>query len=141
MKEEKNRQLLTEKLREFMKSDKAKHYVLPPTKFGLVQITRQRVKPVMNIDTDENCPMCSGNGKIDSSLLLVDKIEAKIHTLTSTQKGPIHISTHPFVASYINQRKSWFSSSISTKWSKKYNRNIKVTADDRLHLLQYTIIN
>ena len=141
MKEEKNRQLLTEKLREFMKSDKAKHNVLPPTKFGLIQITRQRVKPVMNIDTHENCPMCSGNGKIDSSLLLVDKIEAKIHTLTSTQKGPIHISTHPFAASYINQRKNWFSSSISTKWSKKYKRNIKVTADDRLHLLQYTIIN
>ena len=141
MKEEKNRQLLTEKLREFMKSDKAKHNVLPPTKFGLIQITRQRVKPVMNIDTDENCPMCSGNGKIDSSLLLVDKIEAKIHTLTSTQKGPIHISTHPFAASYINQRKNWFSSSISTKWSKKYKRNIKVTPDDRLHLMQYTIIN
>ena len=58
MKLEKNRQLLTDKLKEAMKNDKAKHHVLPPTKFGLVQITRQRVKPVMNIDTSEQCPMC-----------------------------------------------------------------------------------
>ena len=59
----------------------------------------------MNIDTNESCPMCSGNGKIDSSLLLVDKIETKINKLISEQKGPIHISTHPFTASYLNQKK------------------------------------
>ena len=141
MKEEKNRLILTEKLKEFMRKDKAKHNVLPPTKFGLVQITRQRVKPVMNIDTNESCPMCSGNGKIDSSLLLVDKIETKINKLISEQKGPIHISTHPFTASYLNQKKGWFKSSISTKWSKKYKRKILITADERLHLLQYTVVN
>ena len=69
MKQEKNKIALTEKLKEEMSSDKAKFNILPPTKFGLVQITRQRVKPEMSIDTQEDCPMCSGNGKIDSSLL------------------------------------------------------------------------
>lgn len=140
MKLAKNRTLLTEKLKEAMSTDKAKHNVLPPTKFGLVQITRQRVKPEMNIDTQEDCPMCSGNGKIDSSLLLIDQIETKIHHLIENKKGKIHISTHPFVASYINKKEGWFSLSISKKWCKKFEREVIVTGDERLHLLQYLVV-
>ena len=139
MKEEKNRKLLTDKMIEAMKSDKAKHHVLPPTKFGLVQITRQRVRPEININTEENCPLCEGNGKIESSFLLIQKIENKIETL-STQTKKINILTHPFVASYINKKDGWFSSSICKKWSNKYNIKISILGDERLHLLQYTIV-
>jgi ribonuclease G len=137
---EKNRTLLTEKLKEAMSTDKAKHNVLPPTKFGLIQITRQRVKPEMNIDTQEKCPMCTGNGKIDSSLLIIDQIETKIHNLSSTFDKNLNITTHPFVSSYINQKRGWFSSSISKNWSKRFSKNITVVGDERLHLLQYSII-
>ena len=129
-----------EKLKQAMSTDKAKHNVLPPTKFGLVQITRQRVRPEMTIDTQENCPMCSGNGKIDSSLLLIDKIETKIHNLSKTKEGLIHIATHPFVASYINRKEGWFSPSISKRWSRKFQKQIIVTGDERLHLLEYSVI-
>jgi ribonuclease G len=94
----------------------------------------------MTIDTQENCPMCSGNGKIDSSLLLIDQIETKLQNLTETSKGDIHISTHPFVASYINKKEGWFSSAISKQWSTKFGRKIIITADERLHLLQYTVV-
>tara|TARA_B100000809_G_scaffold121514_1_gene119715 strand:- start:256 stop:1785 length:1530 start_codon:yes stop_codon:yes gene_type:complete len=133
----KNRKLLFEKMREFMKDDKAKHHILPPSKFGLIQITRQRVRPEMNIDTRENCPMCVGNGKIDSSLLLIDTIENKIKNLVEkSDNGKIRISTHPFIASHIN--KGVFSKGM--KWSFKYKRLIKITPDDRLHLLQYSIV-
>ncbi len=133
----KNRKLLFEKMREFMKDDKAKHNILPPSKFGLIQITRQRVRPEMNIDTRENCPMCVGNGKIDSSLLLIDTIENKIKNLVEkSDNGKIRISTHPFIASHIN--KGVFSKGM--KWSFKYKRLIKITPDDRLHLLQYSIV-
>ncbi len=133
----KNRKLLFEKMRESMKDDKAKHHILPPSKFGLIQITRQRVRPEMNIDTSENCPMCVGNGKIDSSLLLIDTIENKIKNLVEkSDNGKIRISTHPFIASHIN--KGVFSKGM--KWSFKYKRLIKITPDDRLHLLQYSIV-
>ena len=133
----KNRKLLFEKMREFMKDDKAKHNILPPSKFGLIQITRQRVRPEMNIDTRENCPMCVGNGKIDSSLLLIETIENKIKNLVEkSDNGKIRISTHPFIASHIN--KGVFSKGM--KWSFKYKRLIKITPDDRLHLLQYSIV-
>ena len=140
MKKEKNRNLLTEKMKEAMSTDKAKHNILPPTRFGLVQITRQRVRPEMNIDTQENCPMCSGNGKIDSSLLLIEQIENKLHNLTETHKGNIQISTHPFVASYINKKEGWLSKSISKQWGNKFGRKIHITADERLHLLQYSVV-
>jgi len=140
MKEEKNRKILTERMIDAMSTDKAKHHVLPPTRFGLVQITRQRVRPQMTIDTEENCPMCKGNGKIDSSLLLIDKIENKIHGISETTKDDIYISTHPFVASHINKREGWFSNSIAQNWSKKFKRKIKISSDERLHLLQYSII-
>ena len=76
-------------MKQAMSSDKAKHFILPPTRFGLVQITRQRVRPEMNIDTQENCPMCIGTGKIDSSLLLIEQIENKIHTLVENTTGNI----------------------------------------------------
>ena len=82
--------------------------------------------------------MCSGDGKIDSSLLLIDQIENKIANLTVIKSDKIKIATHPFVASYINQ--GWFFSSIRYKWEKKFNKTIKVVGDDRLHLLQYSIV-
>ncbi len=132
----KNRKKLHEKMQEVMKDDKAKHNILSPSKFGLVQITRQRVRPEMNIETKESCPMCVGNGKIDSSLLLIDTIENKIRNMVDkSENGKIRISTHPFIASHIN--KGVFSKSL--KWSFKFKRQIRVTSDERLHLLQYSV--
>ena len=135
----KNRKIIYDNMIETMKADKAKHHILPLTKFGLMQITRQRVRPEMKIDTQEKCPMCTGNGKIDSSLLLIETIENKISNLSKTQKGEIVIATHPFIESHIN--KGWFFNSISHKWSKKFDRKIIITSDERLHLLQYSVIN
>ena len=135
---EKNRKHLFNEMIKMMSSDKAKHHILPPTKFGLVQITRQRVRPEMHIDTLEKCPMCSGNGKIDSSLLLIDQIERKIEALSKVQKKSINIITHPFVASHIN--KGWFFNSIRHKWERKFSRTISIQGDERLHLLQYSVL-
>ena len=134
-----NRKDVYEKMIEAMKQDKAKHHILPLTKFGLMQITRQRVRPEMKIDTMEKCPMCTGNGQIDSSLLLIETIENKIHNLTKIQTGEIKIAAHPFVASHIN--KGLFFTSIRHIWSKKFKRKITITGDERLHLLQYSVIN
>ena len=80
----------------------------------------------------------AGNGKIDSSLQLIDKIENRIFELTKEIKGEIQIATHPFICSHIN--KGWFFSSIKSKWQRKYSRKIIVSSDDRLHLLQYSVL-
>tara|TARA_A100001037_G_C14975061_1_gene555513 strand:- start:241 stop:858 length:618 start_codon:yes stop_codon:yes gene_type:complete len=138
LKNAKNRKTVYEKMINCMKMDKAKHQILPLTKFGLMQITRQRVRPEMDIDTMEKCPMCASSGKIDSSLLLIDTIENKISQLVKDNKGDIKIATHPFIASHIN--KGLFFSSIRHGWIKNYGRKITVQGDDRLHLLQYSIV-
>ena len=91
-----------------MANDKAKHQVLPPTKFGLIQITRQRVRPEMTIETEENCPMCSGNGKTDSSLLLIEQIERKINTLIQEHQNKIEIKRIPLLLVTLIKKKAGF---------------------------------
>ena len=88
MKEEKNRRLLTDKMIEAMKSDKAKHHVLPPTKFGLVQITRQRVRPEININTEEcHCPLCvMVMAKLSQAYSLLIKLKIKFREHINSNK-------------------------------------------------------
>ena len=70
-----NKKMLYNHLNEVMKADRAKHHVLPPSKFGLVQITRQRVRPEMDITTSEKCPSCGGTGEVTASILKKRKLQ------------------------------------------------------------------
>src|SRR5689334_23816542 len=81
----------------FMRSDRAKHAVLPISKFGLMQITRQRMRPEVNINTSETCPSCNGTGKITSTLLLIDEIENRLNYLITHQHKNLTIFVHPIV--------------------------------------------
>jgi ribonuclease G len=131
-----NRKKLFTALKEFMSDDKAKHHILPPSRFGLIEITRQRVRPELNIETKEGCPACKGTGKIEASILLIDEIEQKL-AKASNKCHDIIIKTHPFVASYIN--KGWFSNQRRT-WSKEFGCKLAVEEDTTYHLLQYRFL-
>jgi len=129
-----NRQLLFEHMSNLMINDRARHNILPLSKFGLMQITRQRVRPIIDIQTSENCPTCFGTGKIQSSLLFTDKLERKIDYLTNKhhiKKITLHV--HPYVAAYINN------GLISTrlKWKIKYSPRLKVIPDQSLAFMEY----
>ena len=84
-----NRKLLYDKLRDEMKRDRAKHNILPPSKFGLIQITRQRLRPEVNVEVLETCPSCNGTGKIQPSLLFVDQIENTLRFISTEQNEKI----------------------------------------------------
>jgi ribonuclease G len=131
-----NRKKLYDAMVEFMKDDKAKHHILPPSKFGLIEITRQRVRPEMNIETQEGCPSCKGTGKVEASILIVDEIEQKLAAL-SDKSNNIVLKAHPFVASYLNQ--GWFSS-VRKNWSKKFGCKLTVEQDTTYHMLQYRFL-
>src|SRR5436190_17508328 len=93
-----NRKLLFDKLKEEMKKDRAKHNILPPSKFGLVQITRQRVRPEMNIEINEKCPSCGGTGEIQPSILLTDQIENDLrHVAKELNQKDITLCVHPYL--------------------------------------------
>ena len=111
----------------FMKADRAKHAVLPISKFGIMQITRQRMKPEMNINTQERCPSCSGTGKISSTLILEDEIEKNLSYLINHQHKDLTIAVHPFLYAYLTQG-SWFRSK-QWKWRFKYGQKIKLRAN------------
>lgn len=132
-----NRKKLFDSLVEFMKDDKAKHHILPPSKFGLIEITRQRVRPEMNIETKEGCPSCQGTGKVEASILIIDEIEQKLAQISQKQNNII-LKAHPFVASYINQ--GWLKT-IRKRWSKQFGCKLSVEQDTTYHMLQYRFLN
>ncbi len=130
-----HRNKLLVKMQEFMLKDRARHNILPLSKFGLMQITRQRVRPEMEIATRENCPTCLGKGKIKSSILFTDTLESKIEYLVKNlevKRFSLHV--HPYVAAFIQQ--GLFS--LKRKWRKKYNTpGLKIVANQDFGFLQY----
>ncbi|MEO6882410.1 MAG: Rne/Rng family ribonuclease [Bacteroidia bacterium] len=133
-----NRKLLFDKMKEEMKQDRAKHNILPPSKFGLIQITRQRVRPEMNIITVEKCPSCGGTGEIQASILLVDGIENNLRYILKEQnEKSVTLCVHPFIEAYL--LKGFFS--IRVKWFLKYKKWISVKAITSYHFTEYHFLN
>ena len=128
-----NRRKLQEAMDEFMKSDRAKHAVLPISKFGLMQITRQRMRPEMNINTSEVCPVCNGSGKITSTLLLEDEIEKRLHYLTTHSHKTLTLVVNPIVHSHLTKG---FFTSIAKRWKRKYKINLNVKPNNNYHLIE-----
>ncbi|MEP7163904.1 MAG: Rne/Rng family ribonuclease [Ferruginibacter sp.] len=128
-----NKKKLADAMDQFMRTDRAKHAVLPITKFGLMQITRQRMKPEMNINTSEVCPSCNGTGKISSTLILEDEIAKNLSYLIMQRHKGLTVEVHPIVYTYLT---SGFPSR-RRKWSWKYKQRIKVKSNSNYHLTEF----
>ncbi len=138
MNEAANRRKLFEVMKEEMKKDRAKHNILPPSKFGLVQITRQRVRTETNIEVLEKCPSCGGTGEIKPSSMLIDEIENNISYLIEEQNEKfLTLRVHPFIHAFIN--KGFFS--LKWKWMLKFKKRIKVEPVFSYHFLEYHFFN
>jgi ribonuclease G len=129
-----NKRKLQEAMEDFMVNDRAKHAVLPVSKFGLLQVTRQRMKPEMNINTAEECPVCHGTGKITSSSLLEDEIETRLNYLVSHSHKNLTLFVHPIVYSHLT--KGIFNS-ILKKWKRTYKTKLKVEINNNFHLVEF----
>ncbi len=133
-----NKKILFEHLRGLMNEDRAKHTILPPSKFGLVQITRQRVRPEMNIVTVEKCPTCGGSGEIRASIVVVDDIENNLnYILTEQNEKNITLTAHPFVVAFL--KKGLISQQV--KWWIKYRCWIKIKAVTSYTYLEFHFFN
>ncbi len=134
MHETENRQKLFDRMREAMSKDRAKHNILPLSKFGLMQMTRQRVRPVMDIDIEETCPTCYGTGHTKPSILFTDQLESKIDYLVNklnVKDFTLHL--HPYVDAFISKGLV----SMKLQWKLKYGKGCKVIASQKLGFLQY----
>ncbi len=99
-----NKQILFDRMKEVMANDRTKHNILPLTKFGLMQITRQRVRPEMHIVTNEKCPSCQGSGEVKPTILFTDELERSLAFIVDKIKTrKLILNVHPFVASYLRK--------------------------------------
>ncbi|HAO05044.1 MAG: Rne/Rng family ribonuclease [Chitinophagaceae bacterium] len=128
-----NKKKLADAMDQFMKVDRAKHAVLPITKFGLMQITRQRMKPEMNINTSEVCPSCDGTGKISSTLILEDEIFKNLNYLIMQRHKGLTVVVHPIIYTYLT---AGFPSR-RLKWSWRFKQKIKIKANSANQLTEF----
>ncbi len=133
-----NRRVLFEHLKKEMSTDRTKHKILPPSKFGLIQITRQRVRPEINIKTKEPNPNL--NGEVEAPIVLLDKINADLNKIVNNaqhQKKKIELHIHPFIAAYLNRGFP----SIRTQWLFKHKKWVKIIPRDAYNYLHYRFIS
>ncbi len=134
-----HKQMLYERMKEVMGKDRTKNHILPLSKFGLMQITRQRVRPEMHIETREKCPTCLGSGKVESTALFTETIKEYLRKLIDKYKLKyISLVTHPFVAAYINQG---FLNSIRKQWSREFKCKIRVSSLISVNLMEFKIFD
>ncbi|MFT5640523.1 MAG: ribonuclease G [Cyclobacteriaceae bacterium] len=133
-----NRKMIYDRMKEEMKDDRSKHTILPLSKFGLMQITRQRVRPELNIKTREVCPTCAGTGQIAAAIMIAEQIEETIgHIFANQNEKKLTLAVHPFLNAYytkgiISRRVKWFFT---------YKRWIKVVEDSSLAITEYNVLN
>jgi ribonuclease G len=138
MRNSENRQKLFDKMRQLMENDRAKHNILQLNKFGVMQITRQRVRPVLDFSTDEVCPVCFGKGAIRPSILFMDILEEKIkEVVQKMQVKKFKLYVHPYIAAYINKGII----PLSLRWKLKYSMHMKIISNQNLGLLEYKFID
>ena len=134
-----HRNALYKKMQELMETDRAKHNVLPLTKFGLMQITRQRVRPATEINTMEVCPVCHGTGKISSSVVIDEAIERRLTYYVNEKKiTDLKLKVSPILGSYLTRG---LFSSILGRWKKKYKCKIELVEVTDFTVLQNEFYN
>ena len=134
-----HRQLVFERMKEAMAKDRTKHHILPLSKFGIMQITRQRVRPEMSIETLETCPSCLGSGKVEATILFTDTLFNTLKlSLEKYKLKYISLIVHPYIHAYLT---NGFFTSQGSKWNKLLNCKIKISQSLALNLLEYKIFD
>ncbi len=134
--EPENRRTLHKALKDAMADDKAKHNVLPPSRFGVIELTRQRVRPETEIDTSESCPTCGGTGEISAPVLIIDQIENSLnYILGEKDMNGITLSVHPFLHAYFTKGIP----SRQMKWWWRWKKWVKVKPVGSSQYLDFTV--
>ncbi len=138
MRNNEHKKALFKAMRDAMRKDRAQHTILPLSKFGLMQITRQRVRPEVKINTAEVCPACKGSGKVNPTVLVTDEIERDLKfIMQSGVKSKLTLKVHPFVEAFL---KKGFPS-MQMKWYRDYYKWIRIKADNHLQISSFRFYN
>lgn len=134
MKNLEHKKQLSKAMEDFMRKDRSQHTILPLSKFGLMQITRERARPEVMVNTAEMCPTCNGTGQVNATILLTDDIERDMEfIMQSRPKSPLQLRVHPYLEAYLKKGLP----NRQMKWFMRYNKWIKVTPNADYHLTEY----
>lgn len=136
LKKPEHKKQLYQSMKEFMKNDRAKHSVLPLSRFGLIQITRERTRPEVKISTSEDCPTCGGTGKIEASILLMEEIETKTKKLLELGQE-FTLYAHPYIEAFIRRGFP----SMRMRWMFEYKKKVPVYPNNDYHLTEYHFLD
>lgn len=133
-----SKKILHRRMEEAMQADRARHTILPLSQFGIMQITRERVRPEIQIATAEVCPTCRGTGRVKATILLIDEIENNLsYLLTELDYQQLKLSVHPFVDAYIKKgiiSRQW-------KWFWKHKKWVSVHVNAQYSLTEYSFLD
>lgn len=130
-----NKRKLFEAMSDLMVNDRARHTILPISKFGLMQITRQRLRPEIHISTAEVCPSCKGTGKIGPSILITDEVQKDFQYLINQGHRKLKLSAHPMLIAYLKEKGFW--RSMQWKWYRKHGVWLELQVDNNYQLTEY----
>lgn len=130
-----NKKALYDAMTRLMVSDRARHTILPLSKFGLMQITRQRLRPEISINTTEVCPSCKGTGKVGPTLLLTEEVEKDFIYLLHQGHRKLVIKCHPMLRAFLKEKGFW--RSLQWKWYRKHGSWLDIETDNNYHLIEY----
>jgi ribonuclease G len=134
MKNQEHRKQLSKAMEEFMKKDRSQHTILPLSKFGLMQITRERARPEVVINSSEVCPTCQGTGSVNATILLTDDLQRDLESvMQSRPKQAVYLRVHPYLEAYL--KKGWPSQQM--RWFLKYNKWIRIVPHAEYPLNEY----
>ena len=129
-----HKKVLNSRMIELMEKDRAQHTILPLSKFGLMQITRERVRQVVTINTDETCPTCNGSGKVQPTILLTDEIERDlVYLLANKSISKVQLTVHPYVHAFLTKGLP----SIKMRWYMKHKKWVTIRQDSNFALTEY----
>jgi len=134
MKNPDHKKVLSKAMEDYMMKDRSQHTILPLSKFGLMQITRERARPEVSVNTSEECPTCQGTGKVNATILVTDDIERDLEfVMQSRPKAPVYLRVHPYIDAFL--RRGWTSQQL--RWFIKYNKWIRVVPHTDYALNEY----
>lgn len=134
MRNPENKKKLLRAMKQFMAQDRAQHTILSLSKFGLMQITRQRVRPEIKINTNEVCPTCNGSGKINATILLTDEIERDLNLIMQSRpKSRIYLHAHPYVEAFL--KKGFINKPV--RWYMEHQKWVRIAPDNDFQLMEY----
>ena len=123
-------------LEEALKSDKMKPCVQDMTVLNLVEITRKKARQNLSAVLYAPCPVCQGSGRVQSQETVGLEIKRRLRTLLAKPCAPrsILIMVSPWLA-------EWLGSRLIKQWEKELNCTLSVTAEPRLQLETFSLLD